>query len=93
MVPDGASVRVPLRFRDAVSAQRQTLAGRIRPPAHRISCRLTVSYAGFSGESVPLEELYKRRAALPEVGPSLRAGDRIMRQLDLPNAPSGKAGR
>jgi phage terminase large subunit-like protein len=47
----------------------------ITSPARKISCRLTVSYAGFSGESVLLEELYKRGMALPEVSPSLHAGD------------------
>jgi len=50
----------------------------IMSPARRISCRLTVSYAGFSGESVLLEELYKRGCALPEVGPSLHAGDGML---------------
>jgi phage terminase large subunit-like protein len=51
----------------------------ITSPARRISCRLTVSYAGFSGESTLLEELYKRGTALPdEVGPSLRAGDGML---------------
>ena len=43
-------------------------------PARKISARLVVSYAGFTGESLLLEELYKRGMALPEVGPSLRAG-------------------
>ena len=47
-------------------------------PARKISCRLVVSYAGFSGESVLLENLYKRGMALPEVGPSLRAGDGML---------------
>ena len=41
----------------------------ITSPARRISCRLTVSYAGFSGESVLLEELHKRGMALPELAP------------------------
>jgi phage terminase large subunit-like protein len=50
----------------------------ITSPARRISCRLTVSYAGFSGESLLLEELYKRGSALPEVGPSLHAGDGML---------------
>jgi phage terminase large subunit-like protein len=50
----------------------------ITSPARKISCRLTVSYAGFSGESLLLEELYKRGAALPEVGPSLHAGDGML---------------
>jgi hypothetical protein len=50
----------------------------ITSPARKISCRLTVSYAGFSGESVLLEDLYKRGMSLPEVGPSLRAGDGML---------------
>jgi phage terminase large subunit-like protein len=50
----------------------------ITTPARRISCRLTVSYAGFSGESILLAELYKRGQALPEVGPSLHAGDGML---------------
>ena len=50
----------------------------ITSPARKISCRLTVSYAGFVGESVLLEELYKRGMALPEVGPSLHAGDGML---------------
>ena len=50
----------------------------ITSPARKISCRLTVSYAGFSGESVLLEEIYKRGMALPEVAPSLRAGDGML---------------
>ena len=47
----------------------------ITSPARKISCRLTVSYAGFVGEFVLLEELYQRGMALPEVGPSLHAGE------------------
>jgi phage terminase large subunit-like protein len=47
-------------------------------PARQISCRLTVSYAGFSGESVLLENLYKQGMSLPEVGPNLRAGDGML---------------
>jgi Terminase large subunit, ATPase domain len=50
----------------------------ITSPARKISCRLTVSYAGFSGESELLEELYRRGQALPEVGPSLHAGDGML---------------
>jgi len=46
----------------------------ITSPARKISARLVVSYAGFSGESLLLEELHKRGMALPEVAPSLRAG-------------------
>ncbi len=47
-------------------------------PTRRISCRLTVSYAGFSGESALLEELYKRGVQQQQVGPSLYAGDGIL---------------
>ena len=50
----------------------------VPPPTRKIACRLTVSYAGFSGESELLEELYKRGMALPEIGPSLRAGDGML---------------
>jgi hypothetical protein len=47
-------------------------------PARKISARLVVSYAGFTGESVLLEEIYARGMALPEVGPSLHAGDGML---------------
>ena len=50
----------------------------ITSPARKISCRLTVTYAGFEGESVLLEEIYKRGIVLPEVAPSLRAGDGML---------------
>ena len=32
----------------------------IPPPTRKIACRLTVTYAGFEGESILLHELYKR---------------------------------
>jgi phage terminase large subunit-like protein len=50
----------------------------IPPPTRKIACRLSVSYAGFEGDSKLLEALYKRGMALPEVGPSLRAGDGML---------------
>jgi hypothetical protein len=50
----------------------------VPPPTRKIACRLTVTYAGFEGESVLLEELYKRGMKQPEVGPSLHAGDGIL---------------
>jgi hypothetical protein len=37
-----------------------------------------VTYAGFSGESVLLEELHKRGMVEPEVAPSLHAGDGLL---------------
>ena len=50
----------------------------ITSPARKIGCRLTVSYAGFFGESLLLEEIYKRGRQQPEVAPSLHAGDGIL---------------
>jgi hypothetical protein len=50
----------------------------IFPPTRKIACRLTVTYAGFSGESLLLEELHKRGKALPQVGPSLHAGNGLL---------------
>jgi hypothetical protein len=39
---------------------------------------LTVTYAGFEGESVLLEELYKRGLLQPQVAPNLHAGDGML---------------
>ena len=50
----------------------------VPPPTRKIACRLTVTYAGFSNESILLEELYKRGMAQPEVAPCLHAGDGIL---------------
>jgi len=50
----------------------------IPPPTRKIACRLTVSYAGFSGESVLLEALYRRGLQQPRIGPSLYAGDGML---------------
>jgi hypothetical protein len=50
----------------------------VPPPTRKIACRLTTTYAGFSGESVLLEELHKRGRALPPVGPDLHAGDGLL---------------
>jgi phage terminase large subunit-like protein len=47
-------------------------------PARAISARLTTTYAGFSGDSVLLETLYKRGLALPQVGPDLYAGNGML---------------
>jgi phage terminase large subunit-like protein len=48
------------------------------PPTRKITCRLTVTYAGFEGESVLLENLYKRGLLLPEIGKDLRAGEGLL---------------
>jgi hypothetical protein len=50
----------------------------IWPPTKKVAARLTVTYAGFTGESVLLEELFKRGTAQPQVGPDLYAGDGIL---------------
>jgi phage terminase large subunit-like protein len=57
-------------------------------PTKKISCRLVVSYAGYSGESELLEELYKRGLAQPEIAPDLHAGDGLlMFWTHTPQAP------
>ena len=50
----------------------------VPPPTRRIACRLTVTYAGFEGESALLEELYRRGLHQPQVAPNLYAGDGIL---------------
>ena len=50
----------------------------VPPPTRKIACRLTVTYAGFEGESNLLQDLYKRGMTQPEIGKSLRAGDGIL---------------
>jgi hypothetical protein len=47
-------------------------------PTRRISCRLVVSHAGFSGEASVLEQLYNRGMEQPLIGPDLRAGDGML---------------
>ena len=47
-------------------------------PTRLISCRLTVTYAGFEGESELLHELYRRGLAQPEIAPGLHAGDGML---------------
>jgi Phage Terminase len=50
----------------------------VPPPTRKMACRLTVTYAGFEGESTLLEELYKWGLQQREVGPGLHAGDGIL---------------
>lgn len=50
----------------------------VPPPTRRIAARLTVTYAGFEGESTLLEELYKRGLQQPKVDRDLYAGDGIL---------------
>jgi phage terminase large subunit-like protein len=44
------------------------------PPTRKIACRVTVTYAGFEGESVLLEELYRRGKQQPLIGAELHGG-------------------
>jgi phage terminase large subunit-like protein len=48
------------------------------PPTRKIACRLTVTYAGYEGESLLLQELFKRGKAQPQVGKDLHAGDGLL---------------
>lgn len=50
----------------------------VPPPTRKMACRLTVTYAGFEGESDLLEELYKRGLLQSEVARDLHAGDGIL---------------
>ena len=50
----------------------------VPPPTRKIACRLTVSYAGFEGESQLLQELYKRGKQQPLVVEDLYAGDGLL---------------
>ena len=50
----------------------------VPPPTRKIACRLTVTYAGFEGESVLLEELYRRGLQQPLIAPDLYAGDGLL---------------
>jgi phage terminase large subunit-like protein len=50
----------------------------IPPPTRKIACRLTVTYAGFSGESELLESLYKRGVAGERIAPDLYAAGGLL---------------
>jgi hypothetical protein len=50
----------------------------VPPPTRKIACRLTVTYAGFAGESTVLEALYRRGLQQPLVATDLHAGDGIL---------------
>jgi phage terminase large subunit-like protein len=50
----------------------------VPPPTRKIACRLTTTYAGFEGESVLLEELYKRGLVQQQIGPDLYAGNGLL---------------
>ncbi len=43
----------------------------VPPPTRKVACRLTVTYAGFEGESELLEDLYKRGLEGKHIAPAL----------------------
>lgn len=45
----------------------------VPPPTRKVTCRLTVTYAGFEGESEPLESLYKQGLRGEQIAPFLYA--------------------
>jgi phage terminase large subunit-like protein len=50
----------------------------VPPPTRRLACRLTVTYAGFEGESQLLETLYARGMAGEEIAPDLYAAPGLL---------------
>jgi phage terminase large subunit-like protein len=50
----------------------------VPPPTRKIACRLTVSYAGFLGESELLESLYKRGQSGERLAPDLYAANTLL---------------
>jgi len=50
----------------------------VPPPTRRIACRLTVTYAGYEGESLLLLDLHKRGLQQPLIGEDLHAGDGLL---------------
>jgi phage terminase large subunit-like protein len=50
----------------------------VPPPTRKVACRLTVTYAGFEGESLLLQDLYKRGLQQPQMGEDLYAGDGLL---------------
>ena len=71
--------RLWTNFRDLLSESARRLFDElVPPPTRKMACRLVTTYAGFSNESVLLEELHKRGTSQPLVGPSLHAGDGIL---------------
>jgi phage terminase large subunit-like protein len=50
----------------------------VPPPTRRIGCRLTVTYAGFEGESELLEGLYRRGLKGGQIAPDLYAAGGLL---------------
>ena len=50
----------------------------VPPPTRKLACRLTVTYAGFEGESELLEGLYKRGLAGEQIAPDLYAAGGLL---------------
>ena len=75
--PRGRDIRRALGLQSA-NARAGLFDELVPPPTRQIACRLTVTYAGFEGESVLLEELYRRGLQQPQVAPNLHAGDGML---------------
>jgi phage terminase large subunit-like protein len=50
----------------------------VPPPTRRVACRLTVTYAGFEGESTVLEGLHNSGKQGKEIAPDLRANGPLL---------------
>jgi phage terminase large subunit-like protein len=50
----------------------------VPPPTRKIACRITTTYAGFTGESQLLEELHRRGKQQPLIGEDLYGGDGLL---------------
>jgi phage terminase large subunit-like protein len=61
----------------------------VPPPTRKVACRLTTTYAGFEGESILLENLYKRGLQGKEIAPDLYElpGEMLMFWTHKPVAP------
>jgi hypothetical protein len=50
----------------------------VPPPTRKVACRLTVTYAGYEGESELLESIYKRGMAGEQLAPDLYAAGGLL---------------
>ena len=48
------------------------------PPTRKIAMRVTTTYAGYDGQSLLLQELYRRGLAQPKIGDDLYGGDGLL---------------
>jgi len=48
------------------------------PPTRKIAMRITTTYAGYDGQSLLLQELYRRGLQQPQIGEDLYGGDGLL---------------